>query len=210
MTTPCAASSRSAHSDAQADARAEARSVAGAAAASTEHPRPDGAVPRRAHASRTETLRWEGTAWAVVGAAWVASAWPGLLVEWGGPASAVAAGLALAAFFVLWQALTHGTPLGRVGERVLRARPGRRRKSRALVRATVIADAVVIGGSGVLWCVAAREFAWSEAVTGGFAQVAAGTAFLSWGALHIPAVRRLRGTPSTRTWSAAGYWVRAR
>lgn len=199
MTTPCAASVRSAHSsDSPADdagKAAEAKRTR-AARARRDVARPEAAAPRRAHSTRAETLRWEGTAWAVVGAAWIASAWPGLLVDWdGGAAPALAGGLALAALFVAWQALVHGTPLGRVGERVLRARPERRRKSRAHIRATVIADAVVIGGSGVLWCVAAREFAWSEAVTGGSAQVAAGATFLAWGALHIPAVRRLRGGP---------------
>ncbi|MGW1990368.1 nitroreductase/quinone reductase family protein [Embleya sp. NPDC001921] len=147
----------------------------------------------RTHASRSETLRWEGIAWALVGAAWTASAWPGFLVDWGGGPAAVVAGLAMVALFVVWHALAHGTRLGRVGERVLRARVGRRRKSRAHLRATVVVDTVVIGGSGVLWCVAAREFAWSEAVTGGAAQVAAGVAFLVWGTLHAPAVRRVRG-----------------
>ncbi|MFE5333530.1 nitroreductase/quinone reductase family protein [Embleya sp. NPDC056575] len=151
-------------------------------------------APRPALASRSETLRWEGAAWVLVGAAWVLSAWPGLLVDWDGEPIAVAAGAAMAALFVLWHALAHGTPLGRVGDRVLRTRPGRRRKSRTHIRATVALDTVAIGGSGVLWCVAAREFGWSEAVTGGLAQVAAGVAFLVWGALHAPAVRRVRGT----------------
>ncbi|WP_436772652.1 nitroreductase/quinone reductase family protein [Yinghuangia sp. YIM S09857] len=180
MTTSFAASSRRpASADGSGDERAVAR------ARST----------RGRHATRAETLQWEGIAWAVVGAAWVVSAWPGVLVEWSGPVVAVAAGVALAAAAVVCQALAHGVRVGRVGERVLRVRPGRRRKSRGHMRATVLADAVVIGGSGVLWCVAARAFDWSEAVTGGSAQVAAGTAFLLWSALHIPAVRRLDGSP---------------
>ncbi|MDI2130516.1 nitroreductase/quinone reductase family protein [Yinghuangia seranimata] len=152
------------------------------------------ASSRTTHATRSETLRWEGTAWALVGAAWAVSAWPGFLIDWAGsPALPAAAGFALCALFAVWQSLAHGTPLGRVGERVLRVRPGRRRKSRAYVRGTVVVDTAVIGGSGVLWCVAAREFAWSETVTGGAAQVAAGVAFLAWGVLHIPAARRVRG-----------------
>lgn len=158
----------------------------------SERPRPHHHLDPRP-ATRAEVLRWEGVAWTTVGVAWIVSAWPGLLVDWNHPATAAFAGLLLTAAGCGWQALRHGTPQPAPGGRVLRHRPGRRRKSRRHLAATVIADAVVIGGSGVAWCVAARHYGWPESVTGGALQVAAGTAFACWGLLHLPGTRRIRG-----------------
>lgn len=153
----------------------------------TDHP------TNRRQATRAQVLRWEGWAWTVVGAAWIVSAWPGLLVDWDGPATALAVGLLLAAVGCAWQTLRHGAPHPAPGGRALRHRPGRRAKSRRHIAATVVADAVVVGGSGVAWCVAARQYGWSESVTGGSLQVAFGTAFFCWGVLHLPGMRRIRG-----------------
>jgi deazaflavin-dependent oxidoreductase (nitroreductase family) len=150
-------------------------------------------TPHPQHATRAQVLRWEAAAWFVVGAAWIASAWPGLLVDWDDPATALAAGLLLTAVGCGRQALRHGATHPAPGDRALRHRPGRRAKSRRHIAATVVADAAVIGGSGVAWCVAARNYGWPESVTGGSLQVAFGTAFACWAVLHLPAIRRIRG-----------------
>ncbi len=46
---------------------------------------------------RSELVAWEGAAWVVIGASWVASAWPGVIVDWGGMiyVPAIAFGVAL-------------------------------------------------------------------------------------------------------------------
>jgi hypothetical protein len=148
------------------------------------------------YATRAEVLRWEGTAWAVVGTGWTVSAWPGLLVDWNGLATAALGGLFWLAVSVAWQIFRRQASVTLpVGHRVLHSRPGQRRKSRTYIIGTVLADALVITASGVLWCVAARQFGWSETVTGANLQVAAGLSFLCWGLLHIPAVRHVAGTP---------------
>lgn len=145
-------------------------------------------------AVRSEVLHWESLAWLVVGAAWVVSAWPGLLVAWDGLAFAAMLGLGVLAGFGAWQMVVHGArarPSSWVGYRWRPARPGQRAKSRRLLASTIILDAAAWSVSGIGWCVTARVFDWSETVTGAPLQVAFGVAFLGWGVLHIPAARRL-------------------
>ena len=146
-------------------------------------------------ATRSEILHWESMAWLAVGAAWIVSAWPGLLVEWDGLAGATGLGLGVLVGFVAWQVVVHGARLGRpgslVGNRWRAARPGRQAKSRRLLAVTVILDAAVWAVSGIGWLVAARVFDWSESLTGAPLQLAFGVAFLGWALLHIPAARRL-------------------
>jgi hypothetical protein len=88
-------------------------------------------------ARRSEILHWESLAWLAIGAAWVVSAWPGLLVQWDGLAGAAVLGLGVLAGFVAWQVVVHGARLDRpsswVGARWRAARPGRRAKSRRLL-----------------------------------------------------------------------------
>jgi hypothetical protein len=146
-------------------------------------------------ARRSEILHWESLAWLVIGAAWVVSAWPGLLVEWEGLAGAAVLGLGVLAGFVAWQAVVHGARLDRpsnwIGARWQAAHPGRRAKSRRLLAITVILDAAAWSVSGIGWMVAARTFDWSQTLTGASLQLAFGVAFVGWGLLHIPAARRL-------------------
>ena len=146
-------------------------------------------------ARRSEILHWESLAWLAVGAAWVVSAWPGLLVQWEGLAGATRLGLGVLAGFVAWQVVVNGARLGRpsswVGVRWRAVRPGRRAKSRRLLAITVMLDAVAWSLSGISWMVAARAFNWSETLAGASLQLACGVAFLGWGLLHIPATRRL-------------------
>jgi hypothetical protein len=149
----------------------------------------------RPTARRSEILHWESLAWLAIGAAWVVSAWPGLLVQWDGLAGAAVIGLGVLAGFVAWQVVVHGARLDRpsswVGARWRAARPGRRAKSRRLLAMTVMLDAAAWSVSGISWIVAARAFGWSQTLTGASLQLACGVAFLGWGLLHIPAVRRL-------------------
>jgi deazaflavin-dependent oxidoreductase (nitroreductase family) len=146
-------------------------------------------------ARRSEILHWESLAWLAIGAAWVVSAWPGLLVQWDGLAGAAVIGLGVLAGFVAWQLVVHGARLGRpsswVGARWRAAGAGRRAKSRRLLAVTVVLDAGAWSVSGVSWMVAARAFDWSQTLTGASLQLACGVAFLGWGLLHIPAARRL-------------------
>jgi deazaflavin-dependent oxidoreductase (nitroreductase family) len=125
----------------------------------------------------------------------VVSAWPGLLVDWDGVAAATGVGLGVLAGFVAWQVLVRGAAVGRpggwVGHRWRPARPEQRTKSRRFLAGTVIADALAWSMSAIAWCVAARAFDWSEALTGASIQFAFGVAFLGWGLLHVPAVRGL-------------------
>jgi deazaflavin-dependent oxidoreductase (nitroreductase family) len=145
-------------------------------------------------ARRSEILHWESLAWLTIGAAWIVSAWPGLLVQWDGLAGAAVLGLGILAGFVAWQVVVHGARLDRpsswVGARWRRARPGRRAKSRRLLAITVMLDAAAWSVSGISWMVAARAFDWSQTLTGASLQLACGVAFLGWGLLHIPAARR--------------------
>ena len=149
-------------------------------------------------ARRSKILHWESLAWLAVGAAWVVSAWPGLLVQWDGLAGAALLGLGVLAGFVGWQVVLNGARLGRpsswVGVRWRAARPGRRAKSRRLLAMTVMLDGLAWSLSGIGWMVAARAFDWSETLTGASLQLACGVAFLGWGLLHIPATRRLLGS----------------
>jgi hypothetical protein len=149
-------------------------------------------------ARRSDILRWESLAWLAIGAAWVVSAWPGLLVEWDGLAGAAVLGLGVLAGFVAWQVVVHGARLGRpsswVGGRWRAARPDRRAKSRRLLAVTVLLDAAAWSLSGIGWMVGARALDWSRTLTGASLQLACGVAFLGWGLLHIPAVRRLAGS----------------
>jgi hypothetical protein len=149
----------------------------------------------RPTARRSEILHWESLAWVAIGAAWVVSAWPGLLVQWDGLAGAPMLGLGVLAGFVAWQVVVHGARLDRpsswVGARWRAAPAGRRAKSRRLLAMTVMLDAAAWSVSGISWIVAARAFDWSQTVTGASLQLACGVAFLGWGLLHIPAVRRL-------------------
>lgn len=146
-------------------------------------------------ARRSEILHWESLAWLAIGAAWVVSAWPGLLVQWDGLAGAAVLGLGVLAGFVAWQVVVHGARLCRpsswVGARWRAAPAGRRAKSRLLLAITVMLDAAAWSVSGIGWIVAARAFDWSQTLTGASLQLAWGVAFLGWGLLHIPAVRRL-------------------
>ena len=146
-------------------------------------------------ASRSEILHWESLAWLGIGAAWIVSAWPGLLVEWDGLAGAAVLGLGVLAGFVAWQVVVHAARLDQpsswVGARWQAARPGRRAKSRRLLAVTVMLDAAAWSVSGVSWMVAARAFDWSQTLTGASFQLACGVAFLGWGLLHLPASRRL-------------------
>jgi hypothetical protein len=146
-------------------------------------------------ARRSEIQHWESLAWLAIGAAWVVSAWPGLLVQWDGLAGAAVLGLGVLAGFVAWQVVVHGARLDRpnswVGARWRAARPGRRAKSRRLLAITVMLDAAAWSVSGIGWMVAARTFDWSQTLTGASLQLACGVAFLGWGLLHIPAARRL-------------------
>jgi hypothetical protein len=155
----------------------------------------DGRVGAAAEtAVRSQVLHWESLAWLAIGAAWVVSAWPGLLVEWDGVPVAAALGLGVLAAFGAWQVVVHGArvrPSNWVGYRWQAARPGQRAKSRRHLAVTVILDASAWAASGIGWCVAARVFGWSETVTGAPLQVAFGVAFAGWGLLHIPAARRL-------------------
>jgi deazaflavin-dependent oxidoreductase (nitroreductase family) len=149
-------------------------------------------------ARRSEILRWESLAWLAIGAAWVVSAWPGLLVEWDGLAGAAVLGLGVLAGFVAWQVVVHGARLGQpsswLGARWRAAPPGRRAKSRRLVAVTVMLDAAAWSVSGISWMVAARTLDWSQTLTGASLQLACGVAFLGWGLLHIPAARQLAAT----------------
>jgi hypothetical protein len=144
---------------------------------------------------RSEILHWESLAWLAIGAAWVVSAWPGLLVQWDGLAGAAVLGLGVLAGFVAWQVVVHGARLDRpsswVGARWRAARPGRRANSRRRLAVTVMLDAAAWSVSGISWMVAARTFDWSQTLTGASLQLACGVAFLGWGLLHIPAARRL-------------------
>jgi len=146
-------------------------------------------------ARRSEILHWESLAWLAIGAAWLVSAWPGLLVQWEGLVGAAMLGLGVLAGFVAWQAVVHGArldlPSSWVGARWQAARPGRRAKSRRLLAVTVMLDAAAWSVSGIGWMVAARTFDWSQTLTGASLQLACGVAFLGWGLLHIPAARRL-------------------
>ena len=145
-------------------------------------------------AVRSEVVRWESRAWLAIGAAWVVSAWPGLLVDWDGLPVAAALGLVVLGALGAWQVVVHGArirPGSWVGYRWRAARPGQRAKSRRHLAITVILDAAAWAASGIGWCVAARAFDWSETVTGAPLQVAFGVAFAGWGLLHIPAARRL-------------------
>ena len=47
-----------------------------------------------------------------IAAAWIVSAWPGLLVEWDGLAVAAGPGLGVLAGFVAWQVVVHGARVG--------------------------------------------------------------------------------------------------
>jgi hypothetical protein len=149
-------------------------------------------------ARRSEILRWESLAWLAIGAAWVVSAWPGLLVEWDGLAGAAVLGLGVLAGFVAWQVVVHGARLGQpsswLGARWRAAPPGRRAKSRRLLAVTVMLDAAAWSVSGISWMVAARTLDWSQTLTGASLQLACGVAFLGWGLLHIPAARQLAAT----------------
>jgi hypothetical protein len=146
-------------------------------------------------ARRSEILHWESLAWLAIGAAWLVSAWPGLLVQWEGLVGAAMLGLGVLAGFVAWQAVVHGArldlPSSWVGARWQAARPGGRAKSRRLLAVTVMLDAAAWSVSGIGWMVAARTFDWSQTLTGASLQLACGVAFLGWGLLHIPAARRL-------------------
>jgi hypothetical protein len=146
-------------------------------------------------ARRSEILHWESLAWLAIGAAWVVSAWPGLLVQWDGLAGAAVLGLGVLAGFVAWQVVVHGARLDRpsnwVGARWRAAPAGRRAKSRRLLAITVMLDAAAWSASGIGWIVAARTFDWSQTLTGASLQLACGVAFLGWGLLHTPAARRL-------------------
>jgi deazaflavin-dependent oxidoreductase (nitroreductase family) len=146
-------------------------------------------------ASRSEILHWESLAWLAIGAAWVVSAWPGVLVRWDGVAGAAVLGLGVLAGFGAWQVVVHGARPGQpsswVGARWRAARPGSRAKSRRLLAVTVMLDAAAWSVSGISWMLAARAFDWSQTLTGAPLQLACGVAFLGWGLLHIPAARRL-------------------
>jgi hypothetical protein len=146
-------------------------------------------------ATRSKILQWESMAWVVVGAVWIVSAWPGLLVEWDGLPFAALMGLGVLAGFVAWHVIVHGARLNRpgtwVGYRWRASRPGQRAKSRKHLAATVVADAVAWSFSAVAWCVAAAVFNWSETLTGAALQLAFGVALLGWGLLHVPAARLL-------------------
>ncbi|WP_126639796.1 hypothetical protein [Embleya hyalina] len=150
---------------------------------------------RSRFAARSEVLRWEGVAWGFVGVAWIVSAWPGLLVPGSDSLTTFVAGIGLFALVLVWRIPRGGgrarSPGSWIGDRVRPARPEGRRKSRRYVLVTVIADAVAIGGSGVLWCVLARLGHWSEAITGAGPQSAVGVACLGWALVHIPASRRV-------------------
>ena len=152
-------------------------------------------------AVRSQVLYWESLAWLTIGAAWVVSAWPGVLVEWDGLPVAAALGLGVLASFGGWQVVVHGarvTPSSWVGYRWRAARLGQRAKSRRYLAVTVILDAAAWAASGIGWCVAARVFGWSETVTGAPLQVALGVAFAGWGLLHISAARRLTASDDDR------------
>jgi hypothetical protein len=146
-------------------------------------------------ATRSEILHWESMAWLAIGAAWVVSAWPGLLVAWDGVPGAAGLGLGVLVGFVAWQVIVHGARVARpsswVGAHWRAARPGRRAKSRRLLALTVMLDAAAWSVSGIGWLVAARVFDWSRTLSGASLQLACGVAFLGWGLLHVPAARRL-------------------
>jgi deazaflavin-dependent oxidoreductase (nitroreductase family) len=152
--------------------------------------------------SRSEVLHWESMAWLAIGAAWILSAWPGVLVEWEGLPGAVGLGLAVLVGFVAWQVIVHGAGVARPGSWVgsdwRAARPGRRAKSRRYLAVTVILDAAAWSVSGIAWLTAARFFDWSESLTGASLQLAFGVAFLGWSLLHVPAARRLAASDADR------------
>jgi hypothetical protein len=170
----------------------QSNSVSSAQAPDTSGDPPGAGRPT---ARRSEILHWESLAWLAIGAAWVVSAWPGLLVQWDGLAGAAVLGLGVLAGFVAWQVVVHGARLDRpsswVGARWRAAPAGRRAKSRRLLAMTVMLDAAAWSVSGISWIVAARAFDWSQTLTGASLQLACGVAFLGWSLLHIPAVRRL-------------------
>ena len=151
--------------------------------------------PADSVATRSKVLQWESMAWVVVGAAWIVSAWPGLLVDWDGVPMAASTGLGVLAVFVLWHVIVHKARLNRpgtwVGSRRRTSRPGQRAKSRKHLGTTVVADAISWSLTAIGWCTAAAVFDWSETLTGAALLVAFGVAFLGWGLLHIPAARLL-------------------
>jgi hypothetical protein len=146
-------------------------------------------------ARRSEILHWESLAWLAIGAAWIVSAWPGLLVEWNGVPGAAVLGLGVLAGFGAWQVVVHGARPGQpsswAAARWRAAPPGSRAKGRRLLAVTVMLDAAAWSVSGISWMLAARAFDWSQTLTGASLQLACGVAFLGWGLLHIPAAQRL-------------------
>lgn len=138
---------------------------------------------------RSELVAWEGAAWAVIGASWVASAWPGVIVDWAGMIYVPAIALVALAALVAWQ-LRHGAVLWQpVSWTASRAWTSDRHppRSRRSLKTSVVVDGLLWAGSGVGWCLAARHFGWSESLTGGMFQVGVGVALSGWGLLGLAA-----------------------
>jgi hypothetical protein len=132
----------------------------------------------------------------VVGASWIVSAWPGLLVKWNGLPFAPVVGLVMLTGFVAWQVVVGAAPVGDPGawisQRVRLARRDRSPKSGRWLAVTVALDTAAWAATGVGWCVAARRFGFSEVLTGGLFQFGTGLALVAWAGLHLNAVAASR------------------
>lgn len=149
-------------------------------------------TPKRT-ARRSEVVSWESAAWALTGVAWVVAAWPGLLVSWDGFVVVPVVAIATMAIFVTWQVVrgaTWSSPSTWAAWRTSQLNNHPPKSRRSLAIATTL-DGLLWAGSGVAWCVAARQYNWSESFTAASIQMGIGFALIGWAGLGVLATRRI-------------------
>ncbi len=159
---------------------------------SADHDASGATSPNRT-AKRSEVVLWESAAWVLTGVVWVVAAWPGLLVSWDDVATVPIAAAAALVVFVVWQSVRGAEwskPSSWAASRVKR-RNDRAPKSRRALATAVAIDGVLWAGSGIAWCAAARQYNWSESLTGASIQMGVGLALIVWAAFGFLARRRI-------------------